>query len=144
MTLIPFNITSVKYHFKLLSAKFLLPMISLKWTLYNYLLNIDKKREVITVTLLVYAFFRRSHNCRSVFRLSYLLKLNEATELTSKNKPYLQGGGVVVPVAAKAAWIKPVYSLIASLPTIWQCTKNTWYKLTHSGESRVYRVIIHK
>ena len=22
--------------------------------------------------------------------------------------------------------------------------KNTWYKLTHIGESRVYRVIIHK
>ena len=38
MTLIAFIITSVKYHLKLLSAKFLLPMISLKWTLYNYIL----------------------------------------------------------------------------------------------------------
>ena len=35
MTLFAFIITSVKYHFKLLSAKFLLPMISSKWTLYD-------------------------------------------------------------------------------------------------------------
>ena len=37
MTLFEFIITSVKY-LKLLSAKFSLPIISLKWTLYNYLL----------------------------------------------------------------------------------------------------------
>ena len=34
-----FIITSVKYHLKLFSAKFLLPIISLKWTLFNYLLS---------------------------------------------------------------------------------------------------------
>ena len=38
MTLIAFIINSIKYHLKLSSAKFLLPLISLKWTLYNYLL----------------------------------------------------------------------------------------------------------
>ena len=38
MTLIAFIITSVKYHLKLSSGKYLLPMISLKCTLYNYLL----------------------------------------------------------------------------------------------------------
>ena len=38
MTLTPFISTSLKYHLKLFSAKFLLPVISLKWTLSNYLL----------------------------------------------------------------------------------------------------------
>ena len=36
---VAFIITSVKYHLKLLSANFFLSMISLKWALYNYLLN---------------------------------------------------------------------------------------------------------
>ena len=38
MTLIAFIIASVKYYLKLLSVYFLLPMISLKLGLYNYLL----------------------------------------------------------------------------------------------------------
>ena len=32
-----FITTSVKFHLKFTSTKFLLPMISLKWTLYNYI-----------------------------------------------------------------------------------------------------------
>ena len=51
MILIEFVITSVKY-LKLLSGKFLHPMISLKWTFYNYLLYAYTVQE-----------FHLFHNC---------------------------------------------------------------------------------
>ena len=54
MTLFAFIITSVKYHLKLFSAKFLLPVISLKLTLCNYLLY-SSKLSVTTYSIVPFS-----------------------------------------------------------------------------------------
>ena len=76
MTLIAFIITSVKYHLKLLSAKFLLSMISLKRTFYNYQLYDETEENTADRLKMLSSFDTNLCNCKDLYANHFHMGLN--------------------------------------------------------------------